>query len=90
MLANYDQIERGCSELPDGLLEPILIHPGETLPAGIWSGRTLLAPPGAAHARYGVESEALYLLRPDGFVGYRAQPPLWDPFEQYLNRVFGL
>jgi hypothetical protein len=30
-------------------------------------------PDGAAHRRYGAGSECLFLVRPDGYIGYRSQ-----------------
>ncbi len=44
-------------------------------------------PHGAAHRRYGAGSECLFLVRPDGYVGYRSQPALLDPLMEYLGRV---
>lgn len=44
---------------------------------------------GALHRRFGARSESLYLVRPDGYVGYRAQPADGGRLEGYLTRVFG-
>jgi hypothetical protein len=43
---------------------------------------------GAAHRRYGAGSECLFLVRPDGYVGYRSQPALLDPLMEHLGRIF--
>jgi len=43
---------------------------------------------GAMHKRYGARSECLYLVRPDGYVGYRCQPADGDELLAYLDRVF--
>jgi hypothetical protein len=34
----------------------------------------LIDPAGALHSRYGASSECLYLIRPDGHIGFRCQP----------------
>ena len=43
---------------------------------------------GAVHERYGARSECLYLVRPDGYVGYRSQPADGDKLLAYLERIF--
>lgn len=46
---------------------------------------------GALHQRYGVESECLFLIRPDQYVAFRAhlaQPDDEDAFFAYLRGVF--
>ncbi|MFG2052957.1 FAD-dependent monooxygenase [Micromonospora sp. NPDC048930] len=55
----------------------------------------LLAPPavvdadGAFRATYGAAGTALYLIRPDGHVGYRSQPVDGDGLRKHLHLVFG-
>ena len=36
------------------------------------------------HRRYGAGSECLYLVRPDGYVGFRSQPAEWKPLEEHI------
>lgn len=45
-------------------------------------------PEGALHRRYGADAECLYLIRPDGYVGYRSEPASLGPLREYLGRVF--
>ena len=40
------------------------------------------------HARWGASAECLYLVRPDGYVGYRAQPADRALLAGYLDRIF--
>jgi hypothetical protein len=47
----------------------------------------LLDPDGETHRRYGATAEALYLVRPDGYVGLRAQPASEEVLLRYLRRV---
>lgn len=50
----------------------------------------VIADPGRRlHLRYGAESECLYLVRPDGYVGYRAAGAETGPLREYLEHVFG-
>jgi len=42
---------------------------------------------GSVHERFGAGSECLYLIRPDGHVGFRAQPARQESLESYLSRV---
>lgn len=41
-----------------------------------------------AHDRYGARGQCLYLLRPDGYVGFRSQPPMRDKLAEHLRRIF--
>ena len=39
--------------------------------------------------RYAAHSPCLFLIRPDGYIGYRAQPPDLEKFHHYLKATFG-
>lgn len=43
---------------------------------------------GALHDHFGCRSEGLYLIRPDGYVGYRSQPADADALFRYLETIF--
>jgi hypothetical protein len=60
---------------------------GPQLPAELAGRRVLLDPEGETHRRYGATAEALYLVRPDGYVGLRAQPASEEVLLRYLGRV---
>ena len=49
--------------------------------------RVLLDPKSGLHRRYGAGSECLYLLRPDGYVGFRSQPASWKALEEHLSML---
>lgn len=53
-----------------------------------WNSSLLLDAEGALHHRYGAGSECLYLIRPDGYIGYRSQPLDTDKLLAYLKRLF--
>jgi 2-polyprenyl-6-methoxyphenol hydroxylase-like FAD-dependent oxidoreductase len=50
--------------------------------------RLVLDPERSLHYRYGAETECLYLIRPDGYVGYRSEPATASAFRDYLGRIF--
>ena len=43
---------------------------------------------GALHRRYGAAGARLYLVRPDGYVGFRSEPPSREGLFRHLARVF--
>lgn len=45
---------------------------------------------GALHSRYGAKYECLFLIRPDGFVGFRSQPALGAPLRRHLAERLGM
>ncbi len=47
----------------------------------------IIDPEGALHERYGAGRECLYLIRPDGYVGYRAQPAAAGTLHEYLDSL---
>ena len=53
-----------------------------------WDGPILHDTGGALRDRFGAGADCLYLIRPDGYVGYRCQPA--DPVKviAYLGRIF--
>jgi 2-polyprenyl-6-methoxyphenol hydroxylase-like FAD-dependent oxidoreductase len=57
-------------------------------PAG-WPGEVLHDPTSAVRRRYGADALCLYLIRPDGYVGYRASPPDPEKLRSYLDRLLG-
>ncbi|MGB0067498.1 MAG: hypothetical protein WBQ11_05575 [Isosphaeraceae bacterium] len=50
-------------------------------------GKVLIDPDGSLHRGYGARSACLYLLRPDGCIGYRALPPDASRLRAYLERL---
>jgi 2-polyprenyl-6-methoxyphenol hydroxylase-like FAD-dependent oxidoreductase len=73
-----------------GLIAVRIIVPHDERPAALagWAGQVVIDAGGLVHERYGARSECLYLVRPDGYVGYRCQPA--DPalLLAYLERIF--
>lgn len=53
-----------------------------------WDGPMLQDPEFTLHTAFGARSESLYLIRPDGFVGYRSQPASRDGLVGHLESLF--
>jgi hypothetical protein len=51
-------------------------------------GEILLDPRSELHHRYGARSECLYVVRPDGYIGFRSQPPDPVALKSYLTQIF--
>jgi hypothetical protein len=71
----------------EGLLEPHLIVAGESTRVGA-EIPVYVDEPGLVHERYGLRSAGLYLIRPDGYVAFRAPGTDLRPLWSYLQRVF--
>ena len=61
---------------------------GTELAALAPQARIVRDPQQTLHRRYGAETECLYLIRPDGYVGYRSQPATLSRLRQYLDQLF--
>ena len=48
----------------------------------------LLDGSGSLHELYGARAETLYLIRPDGYVGFRGQPAEVEPMIEYLSQWY--
>lgn len=66
------------------------MHGHATGAVSVEAGRLVRDPDGALHARLGARHDALYLIRPDGYVAYRARPAELAPLQEYLGRVYGV
>jgi hypothetical protein len=51
-------------------------------------GPVLLDVEGELHRAYGARSESLYLIRPDGYIGFRSRPARVDRLLDYLGALF--
>jgi 2-polyprenyl-6-methoxyphenol hydroxylase-like FAD-dependent oxidoreductase len=72
-----------------GRIRPILVEPAHPIePSPAWKGERLADVNDVLHRRFGAVGACVYLIRPDGYIGYRGQP--LDPyaFREYLKRVF--
>jgi 2-polyprenyl-6-methoxyphenol hydroxylase-like FAD-dependent oxidoreductase len=53
-----------------------------------WEGPILLDTNRTVHSHYGANVPSLYVLRPDGYIGFRCQPAREEPLRSYLEQIF--
>lgn len=53
-----------------------------------WGGEVALDLEGTAHQRYVAGLPCLYLIRPDGYIGFRSLSSYAMPLLEYLNQIF--
>lgn len=72
------------------LVETVLVLPSAKCPSALSQvpHSVVLDSDLALHRRYGARSECLYLIRPDGYVGYRSLPAHGGKLHGYLRRIF--
>ena len=86
--ANLAEIARRTQERWAAHVESWIVVPRRSRPKELSDvERVLLDGKGALHRRYGAGSECLYLVRPDGYVGFRAQPATWGALEEHLSGI---
>ena len=71
-------------QMPKGVICPHLIS---TRPVA-WDGSLISDDRRAIHDRYGAQSSCVYLIRPDGYIGYRGSPPDPERLASYLRKIF--
>jgi SAM-dependent methyltransferase len=54
----------------------------------VGKGEILLDPKGELHHRYGARDACLYVVRPDGYIGFRSQPPDLEALKSYYTQIF--
>lgn len=86
--ANLDGIAERVQRRYGELVRVHVVVPLAERPAELRAPDVLLDPDGALHACFGCGSEALYLVRPDGYVGFRSQPADEDALSRYLATIF--
>jgi 2-polyprenyl-6-methoxyphenol hydroxylase-like FAD-dependent oxidoreductase len=66
-----------------------IVVPGSVRPKAIPPNESvLLDTHKTLHARYGAGAECLYVMRPDGHIGYRSQPARSDKLMKWLASIF--
>lgn len=82
---NLADIARRARERWGSHVDAWIVVPRRSRPAQLdGDAQVLLDPKGTLHRRYGAGSECLYLVRPDGYVGFRSQPATWKGLEEHL------
>lgn len=67
------------------LVRTYLVTPQTTRPAAVPADITLVHDEGELERTYGAQTECLYLIRPDLYVGFRSQPADGDALVGYLE-----
>jgi 2-polyprenyl-6-methoxyphenol hydroxylase-like FAD-dependent oxidoreductase len=80
-----DAIASGIRSHNEDWLRTLIVTPGEPLDG--LATQVVSDPRLAAHHRYGAESDCLYVIRPDGYVGTRSQPASVEGFERYVRAL---
>lgn len=86
-LAQLEDFVQQVNSAAPGLINATLIRCGLGKPM---PGRVLYDTQAHAHSRYGARQECLYLVRPDGYVGFRSQPVDLPALERHLRGVCDL
>jgi hypothetical protein len=69
-------------------IEPHLVVSHELPEDRVGKGELLLDPRGELHHSYGARSACLYVVRPDGYIGFRSQPPDSEALRSYFTKIF--
>ncbi len=64
-----------------------VVVPGTEVPSGLPPGAVFLDAAGEAHRLYGARPGSLHLVRPDGYVGFRASRGIEEPLLNHLVRM---
>ena len=84
--AKLARIARKVEELWGEDVKTYVVVAGNDKPENLnWDGPVLLDVERDLHRTYGVGAEALYLIRPDGYVGFRSQTVREDRLLSYLG-----
>jgi 2-polyprenyl-6-methoxyphenol hydroxylase-like FAD-dependent oxidoreductase len=80
-------IARAIEETRGDHIKTYLVAPGSAEPDGEIDPQFVIDPELALHHRYGAEHESMYVIRPDGYIGFRGEPVDLNVLRGYLARV---
>jgi 2-polyprenyl-6-methoxyphenol hydroxylase-like FAD-dependent oxidoreductase len=78
-------LAKSVSERYGAQIEPVMVSVDAI---DEWSGKACLDPEGETHRLYGAAHAAVYVIRPDGYVGFRSQPVDAASLDQWLGNIF--
>jgi 2-polyprenyl-6-methoxyphenol hydroxylase-like FAD-dependent oxidoreductase len=87
--AHLDAIANAMKERFGVLIDTHVVVLAAERPAMLEWDAVVLDTDGALHDRFGAGAECLYLIRPDGYLGYRAQPIDGGALECYFAGLLG-
>jgi 2-polyprenyl-6-methoxyphenol hydroxylase-like FAD-dependent oxidoreductase len=83
----FDELVQRVTAVWGPLVDCHVLVPGAKRPPRLRESiSVVLDPEKLAHRRYGAAKECAYLVRPDGYIGFRAQPARADAIVSYLDR----
>ncbi len=85
-LAGLGEIGRRVEEVYPGLVKAHLVVPAEVPAGGAGLASVWVDAANAVQGLFGAWKTALAVVRPDGYLGYRGQPALWEDLRAYLDR----
>ena len=86
-LSRLAEARRRAEATFPGAIRSHLIVPSAAAPPGSDAfGSVLLDPAGSVAKLLGARGEALALVRPDGYLGFRGYPAEWEPLHRHLGR----
>jgi hypothetical protein len=89
--AHLVRLASNIESLMNGYIKAHLVIASSEKPEQLtWNGSTVLDPQGKLHIIYGAREATLYVIRPDGYIGFRSQPVSEKPLLSYLSKLFNL
>ncbi len=83
-----DAIATTVQERHGEYVRVFVVVPHAERPKALRHDPVILDADGSLHALFGAHSEALSVVRPDGYVAFRSQPAVPDPLLAYLATIF--
>lgn len=92
VLSQLSPFAHAVEQMFGRLTHTVIVHPNEEPPdfAAKLEAHLLYDKDLAIHKKYGGGSACVYLIRPDGHVGYRGQPPEISDVERYFRDWLGI
>ena len=82
-------IKQAAGEQHGAVIQAYVVVDGTTIPDELaGESGALLDTEAAAHHRYQADLPTLYLIRPDGYIGFRSRPADLTAWTTYLSRIF--
>lgn len=87
---NLEKIANVMKRLFGDVVDTHIVVAGDKVPAALKGCDNVYCDPELeAHNTYGSSSEGLFLIRPDGYIGFRSQPAKMEPVVEHLNKLLG-
>ncbi len=86
--SNLHQLGQQIHRAYDSQIRPIFLLPGTPAKIPEFEFPVWLDPQQVVYRRCRVRQSALYLIRPDGYVGFSQQPATGGALQDYLDKIF--